>query len=255
MIIINGSMGEGGGQVLRTSITLSMITGKSFRLNNIRAGRGKPGLLRQHLTCVHAAAEICGAEVKDNELHSQELSFIPGQIQSGDYAISVGTAGSACLVCQTVLPPLMISDKPSTLTIEGGTHNDFAPPFDFIEKTFVPLINRMGPKIEMQIERYGFFPAGGGEFYAQIEPNSNLTQIDLTERGEIISKMGNAYFSNLSRKIVSRELTVIGKNLSLDESCLNTIQISNSVGPGNIVIISIESEHLTEFLWGLVKSG
>ncbi|MGV7220613.1 MAG: RNA 3'-terminal phosphate cyclase [Nitrospinales bacterium] len=255
MKIIDGSMGEGGGQVLRTSLALSMVTGTPFRLNKIRAGRGKPGLLRQHLTCVNAATEICGAEIEGNELGSQELIFNPGTTQGGDYSFSVGSAGSACLVCQTVLPPLMISEKPSTLTIEGGTHNDFAPPFDFIKKTFVPIVNRMGPKIEMQIERYGFFPAGGGKINVQINPEKYLTKFDLTERGKIISKTGEALFSHLSRKIASRELTVIGKNLSLEEGSLKTVRISNSVGPGNIVSISIESEHVSEVFTGFGKMG
>jgi RNA 3'-terminal phosphate cyclase (ATP) len=248
-------MGEGGGQVLRTSLALSMITGKSFRLNNIRAGRSKPGLLRQHLTCVNAAAEICGADLAGNDLGSKELTFNPGKTQGGDYSFSVGTAGSACLVCQTVLPPLMTSDKPSTLTIEGGTHNDFAPPFDFFEKSFAPIINRMGPKIKMQIERYGFFPAGGGKFCVHIEPNSNLNKIDLTKRGEILSQTGHAYFSQLSSKIASRELKVIARKLSLDDNCLNSVEIKKSVGPGNVVIISIESEQVTEIFTGFGKVG
>jgi RNA 3'-terminal phosphate cyclase (ATP) len=255
MITIDGSMGEGGGQVLRTSLALSMITGKSFHLKNIRAGRSKPGLLRQHLTCVNASAEISDAELEGNELGSQELSFNPEMVKGGNYTFSVGSAGSACLVSQTVLPPLMITDKPSTITIEGGTHNDFAPPFDFIEKTFVPIINRMGPKIVIKIDRYGFYPAGGGKICVDIKPNTNLLEFDLTERGEIISQTGSAFCSHISRKIALRELKVIGKKLSLDDSSLKAVRISNSGGPGNVVIISIKSEQVSESFTGFGKVG
>ena len=155
---------------MRTALALSMVTGRSFRIENIRAGRKKPGLMRQHLTSVNAAAEVCRAEVKGNELGSTELEFFPGTVRPGNYHFSVGTAGSTTLVLQTVLPPLMIAQAPSTLTLEGGTHNPFAPPYDFLERVFAPVIERMGPKIDLNIEGYGFYPAGGGKIKIQINP-------------------------------------------------------------------------------------
>ncbi|HWX43589.1 MAG TPA: RNA 3'-terminal phosphate cyclase, partial [Blastocatellia bacterium] len=143
MIAIDGSFGEGGGQILRTSLALSLVTGKPIRIVKIRAGRKQPGLLRQHLTAVNAAARVGCAEVTGDVIGSTELTFAPQTINPGQYSFAVGTAGSATLVLQTVLPALLLAGGPSTLTLEGGTHNPFAPPFDFLAKGFLPLINRM----------------------------------------------------------------------------------------------------------------
>ena len=169
-IMIDGSMGEGGGQVLRTALALSVVTQKPFAVERIRAGRKKPGLMRQHRTAVDAATTICGARVDGGELGSQRLTFEPGRVRSGEYKFSVGTAGSACLVLQTVLPPLLTADGPSRLVLEGGTHNPWAPPFDFLKKAFLPLLHKMGARVSTKIERHGFYPAGGGRFCVDIEP-------------------------------------------------------------------------------------
>ncbi|HEY9434422.1 MAG TPA: RNA 3'-terminal phosphate cyclase, partial [Blastocatellia bacterium] len=163
MISIDGSFGEGGGQILRTALGLSLFTGQPFRIEKIRAGRKNPGLLRQHLTAVKAATKIGQAEVTGAIIGSTQLTFAPGRVAQGDYQFAVGTAGSATLVLQTVLPALLISDDENwqtRLTLEGGTHNPFAPPFDFLAKAFLPLLERMGARIEARLERYGFYPAG-----------------------------------------------------------------------------------------------
>lgn len=131
MLTIDGSLGEGGGQILRTALALSAVTGKPFRIEKIRAARDKPGLLRQHLTAAKAAAQICGAVVDGDVLGSGALSFKPGPVRAGEFAFAVGTAGSATLVLQTVLPALLLAPAPSKLVLEGGTHNPAAPPFDF----------------------------------------------------------------------------------------------------------------------------
>ena len=182
-IDIDGSQGEGGGQILRTSLALSLATGRPFRIDGIRAGREKPGLLRQHLTAVHAAASVSGATVAGAELGSTTLSFEPGPVAGGEYHLAVGTAGSATLVLQTVLPALLRAVEPSELVLEGGTHNPFAPPFDFVAKTFVPVLRRMGADVTMSLERYGFYPAGGGRFSARVAPSA-LRPLSLTRRGE-----------------------------------------------------------------------
>lgn len=160
MILIDGSIGEGGGQILRTSLSLSMITGAPFRIEKIRAGRQRKGLLRQHLTSALAAAEVCGAQVKGAELGSTQLTFIPGPIDAGRFHFSVGSAGSTMLVLQTVLPALMLAKEASTLTLEGGTHNVAAPPYDFLDSAYLPLLRRMGPRVTMRLQRYGFYPEG-----------------------------------------------------------------------------------------------
>jgi RNA 3'-terminal phosphate cyclase (ATP) len=167
MITIDGSYGEGGGQILRTSLALSLVTGKPFSINNIRAGRKKPGLMRQHLTAVNAAAEIGSAAIKGNRIGSQEFTFEPEMIKPGNFHFAIGSAGSCTLVFQTILPALIIAGGPSEIILEGGTHNPFAPPFDFLAKAFLPVINRMGPKVDAVLEKPGFYPAGGGRFIKQ----------------------------------------------------------------------------------------
>lgn len=255
MIIIDGSQGEGGGQVLRTSLALSMITGQPFKIKDIRAGRSKPGLLRQHLTCVQAAVAVSDAAVTGAEMGSNELTFIPEKIKNGNFGFSVGTAGSTMLVLQTVLPALLTADGPSMITLEGGTHNPFAPPFNFLEKAFIPLINRMGPRIEINLVRYGFYPAGGGKVEIKIDPAEALSTLEIIKRGEIFSKRGEALYSNLSQDIGKRELETIQKQLLLESSELNLIKVTNSPGPGNLVSISIESEHVTEVFSGFGERG
>ena len=213
MILIDGSEGEGGGQILRTSLALSLVTGQPFRLENIRAGRQKPGLLRQHLTAVEAATTVGAAEVIGAALGSKTLEFRPGAVTPGNYRFAVGTAGSATLVLQTVLPPLLTANAISTLTLEGGTHNPFAPPFDFLARCFAPLIQRMGPTIELELRRPGFFPAGGGKFHARIEPVKRLARFDLLERGPLRQHRARVIISKIPthadhRKIPCRENSV-----------------------------------------------
>jgi RNA 3'-terminal phosphate cyclase (ATP) len=185
MIHIDGSIGEGGGQILRSALGLSMATRQPFRIENIRAARAKPGLLRQHLTAVNAAVTICSATVEGNAISSRALSFEPGKVAPGDFTFSIGSAGSTMLVLQTVLPALLVAEGPTRLVLEGGTHNPFAPPMDFLEKVFLPLISRMGPQVTVVLERAGFYPAGGGRAVVHIEPVVKLQPLHLRERGAI----------------------------------------------------------------------
>ncbi len=255
MITIDGSFGEGGGQILRTSLALSLVTGKPFRIEKIRAGRKNAGLLRQHLTAVKAASQIGQAEVSGDSIGSTQLVFTPGKIAVGDYAFAVGTAGSATLVLQTVLPALMLADGKSTLTLEGGTHNPFAPPFDYLAKVFLPLVNRMGPQVTAKLERPGFYPAGGGKFIVEVEPAASLGRIDLDTRGEIRGRSGRAMIASLPRKIAERELVVIGRKMSWPAEWLQLEIVDNSRGPGNIVMIELESENVTELFTGFGERG
>ena len=190
MIIIDGSEGEGGGQVLRTSLSLSLLTGKPFRIEKIRANRSRPGVMRQHVTAVEAACEIGGAECEELAVGASELTFVPGKVKPGEHRFAVGTAGSTSLVLQTILPPLMLADGPSSLVLEGGTHNIHAPPFDFLDRVFLPILNRMGPRVSARLVRPGFYPAGGGRIEVEIEPLRQLARLDLLERGELRSVHG-----------------------------------------------------------------
>jgi RNA 3'-terminal phosphate cyclase (ATP) len=255
MIRIDGSTGEGGGQMLRSALSLSLVTGKAFRMENIRAKREKPGLLRQHLTAVLAACEIASAQAEGATLGSKILTFTPGSVQSGNYRFAVGTAGSGTLVFQTILPALMTARGRSEIIIEGGTHNMQAPPLDFLQKAFLPVINRLGPKVEICFEKYGFYPAGGGRFTATIEPCDRLSTIRLVERGEIERRGAVAIVANLPRNIAQRETDTIVKLLNWDAQSTQIVETRNSVGPGNIVLIELTSSNVTEVFCGFGRIG
>lgn len=239
MIRIDGSSGEGGGQILRSALSLSLVTGKPFRIENIRAKRERAGLLRQHLTAVLAAAEVGAGTVEGAELNSKTLTFTPGTIKPGSHRFVIGTAGSGTLVLQTVLPALITAPGPSLLKIEGGTHNLHAPPFDFLDRCFLPVINRLGPKVGVSLERYGFYPAGGGCFKVSVEPSARLSRIELIGRGEITACRVVAIVANLPRTIAQRELDTIARRLKSEPLELEIIETDNSVGPGNIVLIEL----------------
>ncbi len=252
MLIIDGTHGEGGGQVLRTSLALSLVTGQPFCIKNIRAGRKKAGLMRQHLTCVNAAAEVGNATVEGADIGSQSLSFTPGTIKPGDYHFAIGTAGSCTLVLQTVLPALLIADENSRVILEGGTHNPFAPPFEFLDQSFLGLINKMGPKVSASLERPGFYPAGGGRFKVDIHP-SPLQGIEIMHRGEVLNRTAQAFVANLSEKIAAREIKVVKNLLGWDRH--ETVKVPNSMGPGNVLILTVESENITEVFTGFGIKG
>ncbi len=254
-ILIDGSQGEGGGQILRTSLALSMITGKAFTIERIRAGRQRPGLMRQHLTAVQAAARVCSAAVEGDAIGSQRLVFRPAAVTAGDYEIGIGSAGSTTLVLQTLLPPLMLAGGPSRLVLEGGTHNPFAPPLDFLEKAFAPLLRRMGVGLEVTLERHGFYPAGGGRFSAVITPTPQLRPLHLPERGEVRRRLGRAVVSLLPAGIAGRELNVIHTELGWSREELREVCVEDGVGPGNVLTLEVESEHVTEVFTGFGQKG
>ena len=255
MITIDGSFGEGGGQILRTSLALSLVTGRPLRIEKIRAGRKKPGLMRQHLTAVNAATAIGRATVHGAEVGSTEITFEPGPPMPGEYHFAVGTAGSTSLVLQTVLPALLTASESSRLVLEGGTHNPFAPPFDFLEKAFLPVINRMGPKVTAMLDRPGFFPAGGGRVAFDIKPCDKLTGLDIVERGDIKGYSARAVVARLPRLIAERELSILKGKLGWQDECLQVEEVRSSRGPGNVITIAIESEHVTEVFTGFGRRG
>jgi RNA 3'-terminal phosphate cyclase (ATP) len=246
MIALDGSQGEGGGQILRSALALSLVTGTPFRIDNIRAGRPRPGLMRQHLTAVEAAAAIGAAETSGASVGSRSLTFAPTTVKPGDYTFSVGTAGSATLVLQTVLPSLLTADRPSSLVLEGGTHNPSSPPFDFLAKAFLPLVGRMGAHVEATLERAGFYPAGGGRFRVTVAPTKALAPLELEQRGAVRAKRVRALIANLPRAIGEHELHRFGVRTQWDSSTVSLDAVPNSIGPGNALIAEVESEHVTE---------
>lgn len=255
MIRIDGSYGEGGGQIIRTSLALSLVTGKPFRIERVRARREKPGLQRQHLTAVLAAAEIGRAEVSGAQVGATEFTFVPRSIEPGDYTFSIGTAGSTTLVLQTVLPPLMIANAPSRLVLEGGTHNVHAPPFEFLDRTFLPLVNQVGPTVEIELKRYGFYPPGGGSCEISIEPAREFERLEIRERTPALTKRARALVVNLPAHIGERELRVVKEKLGWSDEQLEVVTSTNALSPGNVLTIEIERAQLTEIITGIGERG
>lgn len=240
MLHIDGSQGEGGGQVLRTSLSLAALTGTSIHIENIRAGRARPGLLRQHLTAVRAAAEVCGAELEGAELRSRELRFQPRAARAGDYRFAVGTAGSACLVCQTVLPILLFARGTSTVSFEGGTHNPNAPPYDFLEFVYFPALRRFGIQLQARLARVGFYPAGGGSFTVRLDGAPKLRALTLVEREPEPKLAAWAISSRLVAHVAERELAVVREGLALERHVCRA-EVVDAAGPGNVLCILAES--------------
>ncbi len=255
MLTIDGSFGEGGGQILRSALALSMVTGKPFRIVNIRAGRPRPGLAHQHLGAVRAASRVCGARTQGAELRSTEVAFEPGPVAAGEYAFAVPTAGSTTLIFQTVLPALLGAAGPSILHFEGGTHNPFAPPYDFLERAFVPLVNRMGPRVDLTLERHGFHPAGGGRFTARVEPGPHLRGLDLPERGRVRSRRARALVAALPRHVGERELQTVAKKLGWRKDELRLEMVEDAAGPGNVVMLEVDAEHVGEVFTAFGEPG
>ena len=254
MLTIDGSMGEGGGQILRTALALSLVTGTPFRLEKIRAKRRKPGLLRQHLAAVKAA-EAIGADVEGAVLGAHEIVVRPGRIRGGEHTFTVGSAGSAGLVLQTVLPPLLAAGEAAHLRLEGGTHNPYAPPFDFLERVFVPLLNRMGAAVSMELERPGFYPAGGGCFTVEIGACAALEGLELRHRGEIRARRARAVVAHLPGEIAVRELAVVRELLGWGEEECEIEQVEGSTGPGNVLLLEVEGEAISEVATGFGERG
>lgn len=255
MLTIDGATGEGGGQILRTALALSMVTRTAFRIVNIRATRKRPGLMHQHLAAVNAAARICSAEVEGAALDSMELEFTPGDVTGGDYQFSIGTAGSTILLLQTVMPALLLAPQPSTLLVEGGTHNPLAPSFEFFDLAFLPQLRAMGARVKARLERPGFYPAGGGRVQVHVAPTRRLKPIQLQRRGAVRQIRATAMIAQLPEHIARRELDVIARELSLEDPRLQMVRAVSAAGAGNALNLVIESQYSTEVVSGVGIRG
>ncbi len=254
IMTIDGSEGEGGGQILRSSMALAVLSNTPITITNIRAGRKKPGLKRQHLTSIRAAAEVCAGTLAGDEQNSSEVSFTPGPISPGTYYFSVGTAGSSTLVLQTVLPILLMADGPSTVVVEGGTHNDMAPPFDFLDRCFLPFVRHMGATVDLTLEQHGFYPAGGGKVIAHITP-APLAGFDLIERGERVACRAEALVSRMPVDIGERQMKTIARLMRQVPAENTTVTEVRSPGPGTVSMIEMEFEHTTELVMAVGRKG
>jgi RNA 3'-terminal phosphate cyclase (ATP) len=211
--------------------------------------------MRQHATAVEAACAIGGTDCEELAVGASALAFTPGKVRPGDHRFAVGTAGSTSLVLQTVLMPLALADAPSRLVLEGGTHNIHAPPFDFIQRVFLPLLNRMGPRVTARLIRPGFYPAGGGRIEVEIEPCPALQPIELVERGALRRVEARALVAGLPAEIAVRELAAVEQVLGWPEEARRIEQLPERVGPGNILMLEAEFDHLTEMASGFGQLG
>ncbi len=241
MLQIDGSYGEGGGQILRAALSLSVFTQTPFRLERIRAKRPKPGLRPQHLTAVRAAAALCNAEVQGAHEGSTELTFTPqGPARPGTYRFDVGTAGATGLILQTLIPPLAEAPEPSWLTLTGGTHVPWSPPYHFLERVFIPAVGHLGWQISLTLKRWGWYPRGGGRVQATIRPPlAGPKHLDWVERGELQHLWVLSAASNLPEHVRRRQAKRAQRRLR--EAGLSPHQVdvvdAPSPGVGTCVII------------------
>lgn len=241
MITIDGSQGEGGGQILRTGIALAAVTGQAVRFVKIRAGRAKPGLRRQHLVAVQAAARISAAALTGDALDSRELTFSPQAISGGDWVFDIGTAGSTTLVLQTVLPLLLQAETASTLRISGGTHNGMAPPAEFVQESLLPVLQGIGIDCQLTLERYGFFPAGGGQLLARIQPWTTVAPLELLQRGRQLQRQATAVIADLPAHVARREAQTLKHRLHWSHREVDEVEVAAD-GPGNILIARLRHQ-------------
>ena len=246
-ITVDGSFGEGGGQILRASLALSMALGRPFRMVNIRANRPKPGLKRQHLTCVQAAQQLCEATVTGDSINSTEIYFKPGTVRSGEYSFNIGSGGSCTMVLQALVPALLTASGPSRLTVTGGTHVPFAPPFEFLRDTLLSWLEKLGPRLNAHMEQPGFMQVGGGKITVTIEPVPKLKSFEACECGAFTGADAHIRLYNLDTGIAEREkatlLTEGVHTLGLTEETLHVEAKSRAAeGPGNTVLVTVRRE-------------
>jgi RNA 3'-terminal phosphate cyclase (ATP) len=245
---IDGNYGEGGGQILRTTLSLSCVLKKPVEITNIRKGRKIPGLQPQHLTSVNACKSISEAEVEGNKLQSLTLRFNPQRSKGGDFTFNVAeekrSAGSTSLVLQAILLPLSLSDQRSELNLLGGTHVPWSPPFDYLKEVFVPMMRKIGEQIELRINKWGWYPKGGGEVHCMIHPTEKLLPLNLTQRGKLLNLTGCSVVSNLPIPIAERQKNQALKILK-EKNYSPEIKIvqASSIGQGTFFFLKAEFEN------------
>ena len=290
IITIDGSQGEGGGQIVRTSLALSCNTGRPLRMIHVRKGRPKPGLANQHLASIRASQQISSAKVEGASLGSREFTFTPGPVRAGNYSFDVGTAGSTTLVLQTIALPLALADGHSDVTIIGGTHNPMAPCFEYLESVWAPLLALLNVHVYLKLKRSGFYPAGGGRIEAGImgigspraptpsplggegrgegsagesaaqTPSSSthrLGPVSILERGETYSIDGFSAVAKLPRSIAERQARHAELRLAaagITHHPLNVQEIT-AASPGTVLFMNCRFRHCPAAFFGLGARG
>lgn len=242
MIEIDGSHGEGGGQVLRTAVSLSAVLREPVRVTGIRASRPNPGLAAQHVACIEAVAELCDAEIEGVLPGSKEVTFRPGTLIGGDFEFDIGTAGSTSLILQACVLPATFSKAPVTLTLKGGTDTKWSPPADFMRLVHLPLVRRMGVSCDLEVVRRGFYPEGGGEIVARIDPCPAVRGLDLGQRGGFVRVSGRVYAQNLPEHVVSRTKHAALKSLVDHQNVKVDSDLRSGTSTGAGVVLAAEYE-------------
>lgn len=253
-IELDGSHGEGGGQILRTALSLSCMTGHALKLYNIRTGRKKPGLMPQHITCVHAASEISNAEIKGAEAGSTELIFVPGKTMPGNYIFDIKTAGSCTLVFQTLLPPLMLGGKPSTVTIKGGTHVPLSPTYHYLADVLFPMLRKIDVSVDSAIDKYGFYPEGGGEVSFTVHPASQVKGLDVSERGALTALYGYSAVSHLPVQIALRQKNAMEQKVTSFHADIHIMNVE-SPGAGTFTFLAAQYKNTVAGFSSIGKKG
>ena len=257
---IDGNYGEGGGQILRSSLSLSAILNRPIRISGIRAGRKKPGLAPQHLTSVNAVATITNAKVIGRQLGSQTLTFHPQEISGGNYTFDVAdirpSAGALSLVFQSVALPLSFAKIPSIVTLRGGTHVPWSPSVHYLQKVFIPMAARFGFEGSIQLNRWGWYPKGGGEAIARVQPSADWNGVQLGHRGKLQAIHGISAASNLPEHIINRQRNQIVKRLARFDSSVNIERVKgDSIGRGTLVFLMAEFENVQAGFFSLGARG
>ena len=255
-IVIDGSVGEGGGQILRTSLTLSLLTKKTLRIDNIRSKRSSPGLKQQHLTAVKAAAEISNAQVEGDFPGSQEVLFVPGEINPGKYSFKIPTAGSTTLVMQTIFMPLSSALKASHVSITGGTHVPWSPPYHYLEWQWLPWMEQIGYPGKIELGQCGYYPAGGGRLSCAVFPAETIKPLQVAMRSKLVQIRGISAASNLPRDIPNRQRLRFVSRLGSSYP-LNDIRsaVLPGQGKGTFLTVLLEFERTTACFTSLGKKG
>lgn len=254
-IDIDGSFGEGGGQIIRSSLALSLLTGKPFRIRKIRAGRAKPGLQPQHLLCVRAAASIGQAKVQGDTRGSSEFTFEPGQTVAGKYHFAVGTAGATSLVLHTLYLPLALAGQASELTIDGGTHVSKSPCFHFLETTWAAYLRLLGLNIKVRMKRAGFYPRGGGLIQAEIEPNPHVRALQLPSVTPSTHATGFSAVANLPEDIARRQLRRAEYRLEKLGLKVDIREEKWKDGTGTVIAAALDTTPVPTLFFGLGERG
>lgn len=256
MLELDGCMGEGGGQILRTSLALSLLTGTPFHLRNVRARRSRPGLQPQHLTSVRAAAEVGRAGTRGASLQSKDLVFEPGKVEAGRYHFKIGTAGATGLVLHTVFLPLALRGTGvSEVTLEGGTHNDASPCFHFLDVTWQRYLALSGMEVSLRLRRPGFYPRGGGGVEAEIRPCPRPRGVQLAERGPLRHISGFSAVAGLPESIAERQARRAVERLAATGHSASLGRERWAGGPGTVLALVVEADPVPTLFFGLGARG